>query len=137
MRSTLGQYRWLGARHRGDVTGPAHRSERRSGVRLGLLAGTLGIGCCVGPTVLALTGLASASTAVAMGNRLYRDWGWAFKLAAVCFALAAILIQRRRARSCPVAERPSSTRTSLWLAGTAVGAYALLYAVTKGLSRLA
>lgn len=106
-------------------------------MRLGLIAGTLGIGCCVGPAVLALTGLASASAAVAMGNRLYREWGWAFKLAAVCFALAALWLQRRRARSCPVGERPSSTRTLLWLAGTALGAYALLYAVTKGLSRLA
>jgi hypothetical protein len=89
--------------------------SRRRGIVLGVLAGVLGLGCCVYPVVLVLLGLSSATAAVDLGNGLYSDWGWAFKGAAVVFAGAAVLIQRKRARACSVERRPNIARVALWL----------------------
>jgi hypothetical protein len=111
--------------------------ERRRGFALGTLAGTIGLGCCVYPAALALTGLSSATAAVALGNRLYADWGWAFKGAAVVFASGALYVQKRRSDRCPMEARPDVRRIALWLGGTGIATYALLYAGTKGLERLA
>ena len=111
--------------------------DRRRGVVIGTAAGMLGLGCCVAPAAAALVGATSATAAVDLGNRLYGDWGWAFKGAAVAFAGAAIWVQRRRARSCPIEERPDIRRLSLWIAGTGLATYGLLYAGTKALERLA
>lgn len=112
-------------------------SERKRGIALGVLAGVLGLGCCVAPTAAALFGLTSAAAAVDIGNSLYGDWGWAFKGAAVAFAGAAVWIQRRRAVACAVDKRPDVRRLTLWLVVTGLGAYGLLYAGTKALARLA
>lgn len=46
----------------------------------GSLAGLVGIGCCVYPVALALLGAATAAESVALGLRLYGEWGWLFKL---------------------------------------------------------
>ena len=116
---------------------PTQHRERRRGVVIGTAAGVLGLGCCVAPAAAALVGATSATAAVDLGNRLYGDWGWAFKGAAVTFAGAAIWVQRRRARSCPTEERPDIRRLSLWMAGTGLATYGLLYAGTKALERLA
>lgn len=43
----------------------------RTGLRLGALAGLVGIACCVSPVVLVLLGLASVSFAISLGNTLY------------------------------------------------------------------
>ncbi len=101
------------------------------------MAGLIGLACCVGPAAAALVGLTSAAAAADLGNRLYSEWGWAFKLAAAVFAVAAVVVQRRRAASCPVDRRPDLRRLMLWLAGSALVAYGLLYAGTKALERLA
>ena len=113
------------------------RAERRRGVTLGAVAGTLGLGCCVYPTVMALVGASSATAAAALGNELYDEWGWAFKGAAIAFAGGALLIQRRRAKECPVNDRPNVAKLAGWMVGTGVATYALLYAGTKALENLA
>lgn len=111
--------------------------ERRRGVALGALAGTLGLGCCVYPAALALLGMSSASAAVAMGNRLYGEWGWAFKAGAVALAGSALALQRRRAQRCAIDDRPDMKRVALWTAGTGLATYAVLFAGTKALEKLA
>lgn len=125
----------LRAEARPDARG--QRSERKRGIALGVLAGLLGLGCCVAPTAAALLGLTSAAAAVDVGNLLYGDWGWAFKGAAVAFAVAAVWMQRRRAAACSVDRRPDIRRLTLWLVVTGLGAYGLAYAGTKALARFA
>ena len=113
------------------------RVERRRGVTLGALAGTLGLGCCVYPAAMALIGASSATAAAALGNRLYDEWGWAFKGAAIAFSGGALLVQRRRADRCAADEQPNLLKLGAWMGGTGLATYALLYAGTKGLERLA
>lgn len=47
----------------------------RRGIVAGLIAGVVGIGCCVGPAVAALTGITSAAVAIDLANSLYSEWG--------------------------------------------------------------
>lgn len=115
---------------------PAAVGARRSGL-LGVIAGLIGIGCFVYPLVLVLLGLSSAAAAVDLANSLYDEWGWAFRSAGAAFALAALWIQRRRARACPVGARPSLTPTVLWLAGAGLATYAIFYGFTTWLGSLA
>jgi hypothetical protein len=97
----------------------------------------IGIGCCVYPVTLVLLGLSSAAAAVDLANTLYGEWGWAFKSAGAAAALAALWVQRRRARACPVDARPSLTRTVLWIAGVGAATYAAFYWFTTWLGTLA
>lgn len=97
----------------------------------------MALGCCVYPLVLFLVGAASASAAISLGYHLYGNWGWAFKLAAVTFALAAVTVHRRRARACFAANSGSIGRAVGWLGLSAVGTYTALYLLTKGLASLA
>src|ERR687897_180213 len=105
---------------------PAAVRPRRSAF-LGAIAGLIGIGCCVYPVALVLLGVSSAAAAVDLANVLFDDWGWAFKSAGAAFALAALGIQRRRARACPVDARPALARTALWISAIAVATYAVVY----------
>ncbi len=109
--------------------------ERRRGAVLGVIAGVIGLGCCVYPVALVLLGLSSATAAVDLGNRLYGHWGWAFKGAAVSFAVLALWVQRRRYAACRTRERPNLFRVAAWLVGSGVVAYGALYAVTKLLAK--
>jgi hypothetical protein len=109
---------------------------RRSAL-FGAIAGLIGIGCCVYPVALVLLGLSSAAAAVDLANVLLDEWGWAFKSAGVAFALAALRVQRRRARACPVDVRPTLTRNALWIAAIAVATYAAFYGFTTWLGSLA
>jgi hypothetical protein len=102
-----------------------------------VIAGLIGIGCCVYPVALVLLGLSSAVAAVDLANVLLDEWGWAFKSAGVVFALAALRIQRRRARACPVDVRPTLTRNAVWIAAIAVATYAVVYGLTTWLGSLA
>lgn len=114
---------------------PAVRARRSA--LLGALAGLLGIGCCVYPVALVLLGLSSAAAAVDLGNLLFERWGWAFRSAGAAFALAALWIQRRRARACPVGVRPSLVRSATWMVAAGIGTYVALYAITTWLGNLA
>ncbi len=117
-------------------TVPGAVRPRRS-VVLGAIAGLIGIGCCVYPVTLVLLGLSSAVAAVDIANLLFDEWGWAFKSAGAAFALAALWIQRRRARACPVDARPSLARNALWIAAAGVATYTAFYEFTTWLGTLA
>jgi hypothetical protein len=87
--------------------------------------------------VLVLVGAATAAAAVDLGNRLFAEWGWAFKLAGAAFALTAIALQWRKARACSVDGRPRIGRNVAVIAGAGVATYAALYWVTTALGDLA
>ncbi|MBI2239147.1 MAG: hypothetical protein HYU54_11580 [Actinobacteria bacterium] len=87
--------------------------------------------------MLVLFGISSAASAISLGRYLYGTWGWAFRAAGVAFAVAALAVQRRRARSCPAARLPDMWRTAAWLLGSGLATYGILYLVTTGLGNLA
>ena len=121
---------------RAGLETPAAVRPRRAAF-FGAIAGLIGIGCCVYPVALVLLGLSSAAAAVDLANVLFDEWGWAFKSAGAAFALAALWVQRRRARACPVDARPTLTRSALWIAAVGVATYAVFYAFTTWLGSLA
>ncbi len=110
----------------------------RSGLttRHGVLAGLVGIGCCAGPTVAALLGIISASSAVSLADNLYGHWEWAFLLAGTATAATVVVTARRRARSCSLA--PGRHRRFLLLvAVSALATYGTLYVITTALGHAA
>lgn len=121
------------------AAGPAApRAVRpRRSVFLGAIAGLIGIGCCVYAAALVLLGLSSVAVAVDLANFLFDEWGWAFRSAGAAFALAALWIQRRRARACAVDARPSLARNALWIAAAGVATYTAFYGFTTWLGSLA
>jgi len=72
----------------------------RSGLKLGIVAGLIGISCCVGPTVLALLGLSSVSFAISLSNTLYYEYGWYFRGAAVVLGALGVIGLLRARKSC-------------------------------------
>ncbi|MEX2101072.1 MAG: hypothetical protein WEA54_00915 [Actinomycetota bacterium] len=121
---------------RGEI-GSDDRPFRQRSISIGALAGLVGIGCCVYPVVLVLLGLSTAAAAVDLGNRLFDEWGWAFKSAGVLLAAAAIWVQRRRARACDVDARPRLLRSIAVVVAIGVATYSGLYALTSWLGTAA
>lgn len=115
------------------VQDPPRTVPRSRPGRVGVVAGLVGIACCVSPVVLVLLGLSTAAAAVDLGNTLFREWGWAFRLAGLSLIAAAVIAQRRRARSCPVDQRPRILRNTLIMSAVAVATYGALYAITTWL----
>ncbi len=120
------------------VTDAPPRSPARSHPGLiGAFAGVVGIGCCLYPIVLVLLGLSTAAAAVDLGKTLFRDRGWAFKLAGLGLIAVAVAIQRRRSRSCPPDAPPRVARDLVTMAVVAVVTYAALYTTTTWLGNAA
>ncbi len=111
----------------------AGRSGR--GLVAGVIAGAVGIGCCVGPAVAALTGITSAAVAIDTANSLYSEWGWAFKLAGLASGVAAIALAMRSRRRCAT-RRLGLLRYALIVAVTGTVTYGALYGVTTWLGVL-
>lgn len=109
----------------------------RSGLIVGSLAGLIGIGCCVGPTVLALLGLISASFAISLGNTLYSGYGWYFRGAAVLVAAIGARAILMRRRSCSLAGARGQWRLLTTVTLGMVGVYTALYWLTTLLARTA
>lgn len=122
-----------------DPSLPMSRAEtdrRAHGLLAGVIAGVVGIGCCVGPAVAALTGITSAAVALDAANSLYSEWGWAFKLAGFGSGLVAILLAYRSRRRCRT--RPLGLfKYAVIVALTGTLTYAALYGVTTWLGDLA
>ena len=108
----------------------------RRGAILGLGLGFVGLGCCVGPAIAALAGVISATVAVDLATDLYRDWGWAFKIVALCLGIVAILVAKRRSSECAIAP-PRTGRFIATLVLTGLVTYGVLYAATTWLGKLA
>jgi hypothetical protein len=91
------------------------------------LAGLIGGLCCLTPIVLVLAGLASISAAASLGNMLYGDYKWEFRLLALGFLVLALVIYFRRRGICTLdqarRERNRIVNTSLLVLVTAAGIY--------------
>lgn len=107
--------------------GPSARGATSAGIGAGVVA----LGCCVGPVVAVLFGLMSATVAIDVATNLYAEWGWAFKLAGIAFAVAGIGVARKRSLRC--STKPHLLRFTAILASTAVVSYGLLYVGTTAL----
>jgi len=105
------------------------------GIVAGFVAGVVGIGCCVGPAVAALTGITSAAVAIDLADSLYSEWGWAFKLAGLASGTVAIGLTLRSRRSCR-ARSLGLLRYALIVIVTGVATYGALYGLTTWLGGL-
>lgn len=107
----------------------------RSGVKLGMLAGLVGISCCVTPVVLVLLGLSSVSFAISLGNTLYYQYGWYFRGAALLLALGGLYVHLKRKNACTLRGAKSQWRMIVSLFVSMVLVYWVLYLVTSYLGR--
>lgn len=60
--------------------------------------------CCLTPIVLVLLGIASISVAASLGNVLYGDYRWLFRLVSLLLTAAALIIYFRRRGVCTLME---------------------------------
>ena len=104
-----------------------------AGLGIGALGGLVGISCCVSPVVLYLLGVASATEAVALGNRLYGEYAWYFRGAGLLVGGGAVALYLRRRNECDVHGARAQWRTIAAAAATGVVTYAALYALTTWL----
>jgi hypothetical protein len=116
-----------------DVRAPTRTPSLRAG-KLGAFSGLAAIACCIYPVVLVLFGLASASEAIALGNRLYGIWGWVFKLAGAAFAVIGVIVQLRRRGQCNVQGVRRNRAYMLRVLLIALGVYWVVYGVTRALA---
>lgn len=105
--------------------------------RIGIAAGTVGILCCVGPTVLAMIGIIGAATAFAWANNLYDNYAWWFRLGGAAVFATLVWWQLRRRNQCSIAGARRARRRLLGALAIAVGTYAGLYALTTWLGGFA
>jgi NADH:ubiquinone oxidoreductase subunit 6 (subunit J) len=91
------------------------------------LAALIGGLCCMTPIILVLLGLASISSAAGLGNVLYGEYRWEFRIAALAFLALALGIYFRRRGICTLDEarrqRQRIINTSLLVLVFAVGIY--------------
>ena len=109
----------------------------RAGVTLGLLAGLVGISCCVSPVVMVLLGLASVSFAISLGNTLYYGYGWYFRGAALILAAVGVFGILRGRNACSLRGARAQWRLLLTVVIAMVAVYILLYWFTSYLARSA
>jgi len=75
-------------------------SDKKGVLVISLLTGVIGGLCCVTPVVLVLLGLATVTVAADIGNVLYDQWRWAFRLGALAFLVLALVIYFRKNGIC-------------------------------------
>jgi len=103
------------------------RGDGKGVLTISALAGVIGGLCCLTPVVLVLLGLASVSVAADLGNILYGEYRWLFRLAALAFLGLALWIYFRRKGICTLdqarRERNRIINTSLVVLFSAIGIY--------------
>lgn len=122
------------------MTATTDRSTRERGlpsVRMGILAGTTALLCCVGPTLLALLGLVSAGTAFVWANDLYDGYAWWFRLGGLAVLSLLVVVALRRRDQCNLGGVRRHWGRLALASGVAVATYLLLYAVTTWLGTFA
>ncbi len=102
-------------------------SDRRSSAILALIAGVIGGLCCLTPIVLVLLGLATVAFAADLGNVLYGEYRWAFRLTALGFLAATLVVYFRKRGICTLdqakRERNRIINVTLLVLTGAVGMY--------------
>lgn len=103
------------------------QGDRKGIFIMSALAGLIGGLCCLTPVVLVLVGLASISVAADLGNVLYGDYRWIFRIAALSFLVLALWFYFRRRGICTLdqarRERNRILNTSLVVLIFAIGVY--------------
>ncbi len=101
--------------------------DRSAILLLSSLAAVVGGLCCLTPIVLVLFGLATISAAASLGNVLYGEYRWLFRLAALAFVGLGLFIYFRRAGVCSLEaarrERNRIVNVSLIVMIASIGAY--------------
>ncbi len=91
------------------------------------LAALIGGLCCVTPVVLVLLGLSTLAFANSLGNVLYGEYRWAFRLAALAFLALALWVYFRRRGICTLdqarRQRNRIINTTLVVLIAAIGMY--------------
>ena len=106
----------------------------RAGLKIGLLAGLVGIACCVSPVVMVLLGLASVSFAISLGNTLYYEYAWYFRGAALALAAAGVIGILRGRSACTLRGARTQWRLLLTVALVMAVVYVSLYWLTAHLA---
>ncbi len=109
----------------------------KAGLKLGLLAGLVGISCCVSPVVMVLLGLASVSFAISLGKTLYYGYGWCFRGAALVLAALGVIGILRGRNACTLRGARTQWRLLLTVVVAMVAVYVSLYWLTSYLARSA
>jgi len=104
-----------------------------AGLGIGALGGLIGISRCASPVFLYLLGVASATEAVAVGNRLNGEYAWYFRGAGLLIGGGAVALYLRRRNQCDLRGTWAQWRTIAAAAAAGVVTYAALYALTTWL----
>jgi hypothetical protein len=119
-----------------DTSGELAANATTSGLpvwRIGITGGVVGMLCCLGPTVLVLLGIISATTAFAWANNLYDNYAWWFRLGGLAVLAALVWLSLRRQRRCSIDGIRRRRKRLFALLAIAAGTYGMLYAVTTWL----
>jgi hypothetical protein len=104
---------------------------------VGVAAGVVALGCCVGPAVAALVGVTSGAFALDLATDLYSQWGWAFKIAGAGVGLIAFARARSRMRACSTEGGSGLKRFAAVVIVSGLATYGALYGVTTWLGGFA
>lgn len=118
-------------------TSTSEQTKQFAVLRIGVTGGLVAILCCVGPAMLALMGIVSASTAFLWATDLYDNYAWWFRLAGILVLTALVWVALRRRSRCSVSGVRELRWRLLGVLGVAVVTYVVLYAVTTWLGTLA
>ena len=103
------------------------QGDRKGILVLSGVAALVGGLCCLTPVVLVLLGLASISAAASLGNILYGDYHWEFRLVALAFLGLTLVVYFRRKGICTLdqarRQRNRIINTSLVVLIFAAGIY--------------
>jgi len=103
--------------------------DRKGIFLISALAALIGGLCCVTPIVLVLLGLSTLAFANSLGNVLYGDYRWAFRLAALAFLALALGVYFRKRGICTLdqarRQRNRILNTTLIVLIAAIGMYIL------------
>ena len=102
-------------------------SDRKGIFLISGLAALIGGLCCVTPIVLVLLGLAGLASAASLGNVLYGEYRWAFRIVALAFLSVALWVYFRRRGICTLdqarRQRNRIINTTLVVLIGAIGMY--------------
>ncbi len=109
------------------MTNTSTDRDRKAIFILSSAAGIIGGLCCLTPIVLVLFGLASVSAAASLGNMLYGDYRWLFRILALIFVGIGLAVYFRRLGICTLdavkRERNRLINVSLLALLVTLGAY--------------
>ena len=105
----------------------ARITDRKGILLFSMTAGIMGGLCCLTPIVLVLLGLGTVAAAADLGNVLYGDYRWAFRIAALVLLSVGLFIYFRSKGICTLdqakRQRNRIINVSLLILTAAIGIY--------------